>query len=938
MKTKSPFQLNFLLVLLTLLWASNSHGYVQNVTNILAPGPNLVEKSATALTLATFQTAVATAWSNNLGGVMNFPTTITPNTNTLRGNYGTNGYRLQIGSSVTMQNITTSATSFTPASSPNATTSSANQSNYTLTLSLIDTNTGLPAVDQVIKQIGFVALSRGTVSANYPLDLRVTVTFSDDSTQVVTAPIANGSAADDTFFGFSAGSGLAIKSVRLQTFAQNTENPVADRIAWDDFGFVAGPSTATPQPQIINSSPSAFAITDATNGIQFNALTYENANPANISLTLNGTNVPLVLTGDPTNYTASFNGLLANQEYTMTINVTNSGGTATLTRTFYTYSGLQTLYDSESFTNDTLYPIGNLQAVSHGRGTWAPNSLEPATIVDSGGPQGKVLERAATGASRPDYLFIPPFSSGTIVYEFDAFVSTTAGRTIDVCLQPTTGGSAMASFIAWGEIPGKLAYFDNVNWIPLSDIETGWHHVKIINYLSGIAAGKFDILVNGVPVGQKISWRNPIAGAAFNQLRIHTQNTASIFQYGQIDDLIVTVAPEDPNVVLPPSILNLSPADRTIVSPPAEVRFDISSELPLANSNIVLRLNGTPVTLNFTGTANLLSASHTNIAVGNYVGEIRATNEAGVTTENFAFMVTDESWVTHPAAGWVGPWEWTSGMPTLESASPLDGSYLDLNATGGLRNFMRQYQSGAVDITRSHYIRWKFRVNDPDFDANFTVFNDRVHFFAHPVTRVTASTTTGNSWAIMAAGAASGGAVGGQTFWLFDNVEGNGTFNIANQVDTGVLLRPAHIYSFELLVNPENKTYSAIIVDQTGGNSFTSNVPHRFRDINPTNTHTFLHFGIQASSGTEARSFDLDSVFVTQAALSVTMLNPTRTGNTFSFSFVSQTGFNHAVQYRDSLSTGNWLPLETISGDGSTKVVTDINASPDTRYYRVITQ
>jgi hypothetical protein len=512
-------------------------------------------------------------------------------------------------------------------------------------------------------------------------------------------------------------------------------------------------------------------------------------------------------------------------------------------------------------------------------------------------------------------------------------------RTIDVALQPPTGGTTMASFIAWGEVPGKLAYYDNAIWIPFADIESGWHHVKIINYLSGPAAGTYDVLINDVAVGQKLPYRNAPVGAPLSQFRIQTQNTASIFDFGEIDNLVITAGPVDTSAVLPPSIINNTGTNGAIVSTSAGLHFEVVSDDPISAANVTLNLNGVSVPLSVTGASNHLFVSYSGLTNGNYAAEIQATSDAGATVENSLFIATDESWLIHPGDGWAAPWMWTSGQPELRTTDPIGTTppYLRLDTTGGARNFMRQYQSGAVDITKAHYIRWKFRLIDADFANGFSVFNDRVHFFAHPVSRITAGTTTGNSWAILAAGSDNNGAFAGKTFWVFDNVDGSGANTLANNVDSHVPLLPDHVYSFEVLVMPESKSYEVAIVDETGGASFESSAPHRFRDLTDA-THTFLHFGGQAATGTTSRAFDIDSVSVTQAAIGATLLNPQMAGGTFTFSFASQASSTYVVQFRDSLTTGDWQLLQTIPGDGTLKVATDNNPSTGTRFYRVITQ
>lgn len=942
MKTKIPSSLRGWLFLLALLPAVSSFGqYNQGVTNIFAAGANLIEKSATVLTATTFRNDVAVGWTNGSGGVFNLPTTVANPTTTYRGTYG-NAKRMQITSSVNMQNVTASGTSFTPISSPNATTSNGNQSDYTLTVGLFDTNSGLPLVDEVIKTVGLVMLSRGATTPAYPLDIRATVTFSDGSTQAVTSAIGGGSGADDTFFGFSATGDRYILSIRLQSFATGTSTPVSDRMCWDDFGFIAGPATTVPLPIIVNTTPAAYAITNATNGIHFNALTYESVDPTNISLVVNASNVSsyLVITGDPTNYAVAYDGLLPDQEYTIEIGITNTTGAATLSRTFYTYTSPVALYDAESFTNDTVFPLGALLNVTHGRGTWFPNATEPAQIVDAGGAQGKALERAGTGASRADVLAFPPVSSGTLVVEFDAFVSATDVRTMDICIQPVAGGTTMGSFLAWGEISGKLAYFDNVNWQPLADSSSTWHHVKIINYLSGSAAGRYDVLVDNAPIGLLIPFRNAAAGSVFNQFRIQTQNTAALFQYGRIDNLLITAGPQT-DAVLPPAIVNVAPTNRAIIVPTAGVQFTVTSAVPLANSNVVLRLNDSPATLNFSGTATNLSASHTQLTVGNYSLDIRATNTAGGSTFTSAFIAADEAWLLHPGDGWVAPWDWSSGMPTLETNSPLDGAYLRLNLTNvATRNFIRQYTSSPnVDITLPHFIRWKFRLPEDDFALNFVNFNDRAHFFARNAPRPTAGTDAATSWAISATGteqAPGSGVSAGQKFYIFDNLDNTGAYNLANLVDSQIPLLPQHVYAFELLIHPQNGTYAVAIEDLTSSASFRSAAPHKYRAAGVTATsHTYLHFGVQANAAATTRPVDLDSVSISQAAYPVNLLAPTHTGTTFSFSFQSQPGVQHLAQYQSEITNPTWTTLETIAGDGTLKTVTHTNPPAGPLWYRV---
>src|SRR5262245_17786170 len=168
--------------------------------------------------------------------------------------------------------------------------------------------------------------------------------------------------------------------------------------------------------------------------------------------------------------------------------------------------------------------------VTDGLASWSPNPAEPAQIVDVGDPWGKVLQRQDTGLSRADFLDFPPVSAGVMTVEFDALASITTARTIDICLQPlNAGGTTMGCFLAWGEPVGKLGYFDNVSWLPVADLQSGWHHYKIYNYLSGPAAGRYDVIVDDVVVAQRLPWRNAPAGSAMSRFRIQSQNTSQLF-------------------------------------------------------------------------------------------------------------------------------------------------------------------------------------------------------------------------------------------------------------------------------------------------------------------------------------------------------------------------------------------------------------------------
>ena len=71
---------------------------------------------------------------------------------------------------------------------------------------------------------------------------------------------------------------------------------------------------------------------------------------------------------------------------------------------------------------------------------------------------------------------------------------------------------------------------------------------------------------------------------------------------------------------------------------------------------------------------------------------------------------------------------------------------------------------------------------------------------------------------------------------------------------------------------------------------------------------------------------------------SPSLFAPAKTGNNFVLSFQTEPGKTYTVQYVDSLSAMNWQNLPSISGDGTTKAVTNSAPSVTQRFYRLVEQ
>jgi hypothetical protein len=82
----------------------------------------------------------------------------------------------------------------------------------------------------------------------------------------------------------------------------------------------------------------------------------------------------------------------------------------------------------------------------------------------------------------------------------------------------------------------------------------------------------------------------------------------------------------------------------------------------------------------------------------------------------------------------------------------------------------------------------------------------------------------------------------------------------------------------------------------------------------PAGVHTLTWFAYDADSTNDTGW--VDQVVFTPAS-AVTVINPQKSGANFQFSFVSQAGFSHDVQFSTNLVSASWQTYTTIYGDGT---------------------
>ncbi|MSU59681.1 MAG: hypothetical protein EXS35_16200 [Pedosphaera sp.] len=99
-------------------------------------------------------------------------------------------------------------------------------------------------------------------------------------------------------------------------------------------------------------------------------------------------------------------------------------------------------------------------------------------------------------------------------------------------------------------------------------------------------------------------------------------------------------------------------------------------------------------------------------------------------------------------------------------------------------------------------------------------------------------------------------------------------------------------------------------------------------------------YSINRANGTQILINDLANGAAVQTFrdVPVTILNSAHSGSSSTFSFATQAGRTHTVQYRDSLTTGTWQTLTVVAGSGSATNITDSAATAASRFYRVSSQ
>jgi len=210
--------------------------------------------------LAAFKSAVATAYANNLGGVIDWEAGVNANASstspgdtfasgaTISASYGVSAanllqftfdrdialYSNNVANQVNVLSSDPNAAHGNNAILPNATGGSGDQ--FLITFSSAN-----------VAEVGLGMLARSTYFSN--VGFRATATYSDSSTAIINytlgPTLGDGAGSSDTFLHFAAAPGLTISSVYIETTNLGSSNTAQARPILDDFGFILVPEPSS---------------------------------------------------------------------------------------------------------------------------------------------------------------------------------------------------------------------------------------------------------------------------------------------------------------------------------------------------------------------------------------------------------------------------------------------------------------------------------------------------------------------------------------------------------------------------------------------------------------------------------------------------------------------------------------------------------------------
>jgi hypothetical protein len=674
---------------------------------------------------------------------------------------------------------------------------------------------------------------------------------------------------------------------RYQIVFYQAPGNVGGSVFFDDarLNLISGP---TP-PSILNIYPSGTLLMQGTNKLAFTVMA--SATITNVQVILNGTDVSggLITAGSTTSNSVTYPSLQSNRLYSVTINVKDANNlSSSVSRNFDTFDPNSFTWEAEDYDYNGGSFIDN--PVLPSTSSPSPNSyylkvgVAGIDYLENGGGVGtKAYRPSDTMATEPcgDLLrqkYVVAQQTDPTIQDYD--VGWFDGNEwINFTRTYPTG-----SFNIWARMSSP-----NTSTLTLSQVTNGWGTIS----QSTVDLGTFSLLngqgwgtYNWVPLTDPAGNLIQVTMGGTNTLRATTggNNNAQFFMLVAANTNLPTITGIYPNSGLQ--------STNTFA-------FNANSAAGINTGSIKLTLNGVDVSsaLVISGSPTARQVTYPFLAPNtSYRAIILVTDlngqQANPTVNFDTFSGSAFLWegVDYDYGGGLffdepstNAYRGLGGTPDVDFHDPCNGG-------GSL------YRIPALDCVATEvcgdFARAKFVPGvGTNYDLGFVAVGEWENY-----TRTYPSGT----WNVYLRGARVGATIT-STFGRVTN--GWGT------------------------ASQELETLGNFSISGTGGWQSYRYIPlvdsnNRLVDVPLAGTNTLR------ITGGDAANYNF---FILTPPLK---LKPSVSGGNFVLSFGTQPGFNYTVQSKTNLNDASWNAVSTVSGDGTTKSVSDPMTGP-TRFYRL---
>ncbi len=692
-----------------------------------------------------------------------------------------------------------------------------------------------------------------------------------------------------------------------------------------------------PYPELTNLLPQPNAqFHRADDGFNFDAVSTDAIDEADVSVVLNGTDISgdLEISGDPEHRRVHYSGLEPDTDYTAEIEVTAAGATTTRTVEFRseTPPDPQPLIDvvefeDESDLMDNFAVADGTMSFNEewdrgiGRGGFAQNSGNTNFIYDTDGEAGTQT-----------------FQDFSITFDHRGSRSlgfiVRANRETDESIRVMlTDRSRMrvwtASGIEAGGDSGDLQFDESApsgiafdEWCHMRlDVRNVGNEIEVT--LSAFASQNY-LAAPNFQMSYTIS-----SGASSGFLEAGEVGARLIHGTNDVDNFGIYEYGTAPVWRAYPAIAITSPDIDEPVSEGATLEFEVTGPVGTPESGIQLLRDGQDVSAGMTieGDENHWFVSYQGIDPGNNI-VIEAANEEATTTGFFTvqgtpvlrgpFTIYDsrgfDSDTYYPLGDLqefedrIAGWQPHSSDPSeiVEVEAPYN-------------KVLRRHQMGGTQRDWLYFPGRSTGIIVVEMDV-------RVSTTAERTVDLTLAPDVGSGTQYSFVG--WGTVADHFTYYDGDNWIG--------------LFEPGEEWHHYRMVNYLSGHYSNTFDLFVDGELLAEKLPFR-RTFDP-DTGSISALRVNAASGPDGEYVDIDNVrllgqrFYGPDNLPLTVIRElTSSADGFSVAFDTHLGYDYQVEYTDTLEAADWQILTTVSGDGSVMEVDDSDADSDRRFYRVRT-